>query len=400
MNYTDKNQSTSSVIVFPALFSYVLFLSIVQNASILGPLRLFDLWIWVVVVVLVMRYRFINPNLVIWCLVIFAFAIASSLQGALTRPLVSADEYVFYYKYATLFAALFITYLVASGQTVFKCKYWNGLLIFISLYLSLHVIWSVFNNPFAALSNATRVSVPFSNTGPSASNSPMFSVVLAMLILASMSILRAPTLLRGTIVTLLVIALLLAGSRSGFFVFALFGLVYFARAPANIKFLISVAVIVLFALANSFSDDSLAASLYARSTNFDLAVDASANDRLSKQLFAVDDVLKNDLWLGLGHEYTKILWYDGMVGNALIMFGFWGAILFLLGVILYFNKLNKFKVFSGTDYKPSFFVASLLIPSLITEFVLISYPLAIVLFIIIVGASRQGIQPKNSDSNI
>lgn len=388
MNCTEQNQRTSSIIVFPAIFGYMLFVSIVQNTPILGPFRLVDLWIWCVIFFLIIRYRHFNPAYLLWCLAIFAFAIASSLQGAATRQIVSLDEYIFYYKYATLFATLFIAYLVASGQTVFKCKYWNVLLIFISAYLSIYVVLFTFNNPLAAVTNSTRVSVPFSNVGPSASNSPMFSVVLAMLILASMSLMRASILLRVSIVTLLVIALLLAGSRSGFFVLVLFGSVYFIRAPASIKLLVAVVVIALFAFMTSFSDDTLAAGLYERTTNFELSSDQSAGDRLSKQWSAIFDVLENDLWLGLGHEYTRILWYDGMVGNSLIMFGFWGVVLFFWGVVLYLYKLNRCMSFAATVAKPSFFVASLLVPSLITEFALISYPLGIVLFITIVAVTR------------
>ena len=388
MNCSDQYQRTTSTVVFPAVVGYLLVLSVVQNASILGPFRLIDLWIWSVFFVLFARYRNFSRAYLVWGLVIFTFAILSSLQGAFTRPLVSLNMIIFYYKYATLFATLFVVYLVASGEAVFKCKHWKFLFICTTLYLSLYVISFIFYNPLAIASSATRVSVPFSGVETGESNSPMFSVVLAMLALASITVLKASVMVRAPLFILSVIALLLTGSRSGFFVLVLFGFVYLARAPRNVKLFLPVAAIVLFLVVNSFSGDTLAAALYERSVNFNFSGDQSSNDRISKQLSAINDVFSNDLWLGMGHEYTKIVWYDGMTGNMLIMFGFWGALLFFFGLVFYFYKLNRRRPFAATGAKPAFFVGSMFVASLISEFVLTSYPLGIVLFISVVATAR------------
>jgi hypothetical protein len=388
MNCSDEYQRTTSTVVFPVVASYLLVLSVIQNASLLGPFRLIDLWIWSIFFVLCARYRYFSRAYLLWGLVIFTFAILSSLQGAFTRSLVNTNMLIFYYKYATLFVTLFVVYLVASGEVVFKCKHWNFLFICTSLYLSLHVITFILNNPLLIANSATRVSVPFSQIESGQSNSPMFSVVLAMFALASISALQAPAVVRAPLFILSVIALLLTGSRSGFFVLMLFGLVYFARAPRNVKLFLPVAAIVLFLLVNSFSGDTLAGSLYDRSVNFNFSGDQSANDRMSKQLSAINDVFSNDLWLGIGHEYTNIVWYDGMTGNMVIMFGFWGALLLVFGVIFYFYKLNRRRQFAEAGAKPAFFVGSILVASLISEFVLTSYPLGIVLFISVVATAR------------
>ena len=394
MNYSDQYRRATSIVVFPAVASYLLVLSVVQNAPILGPFRLIDLWIWSVFFVLLARYRYFSRAYLLWGLMIFTFAILSSLQGAFTRSVVSLNMLIFYYKYATLFATLFVVYLVASGEAVFKCKHWKFLFICTSLYLSLYVISFIFNNPLAIASSATRVSVPFSRLETGTSNSPMFSVVLAMLALASISALQASVMVRAPLFILSVIALLLTGSRSGVFVLVLFGLVYFVRAPRSVKLFLPLAAIVLFLVVNSFSGDTLAGALYDRSVNFNFSGDQSADGRISKQLSAINDVFSNDLWLGLGHEYTNIVWYDGMTGNMFIMFGFWGTLLLVFGVFFYFYKLSRRRPSAEAGVKPAFFVGSILVASLISEFVLTSYPLGIILFISVVSSAR----PQNRRS--
>lgn len=389
MSYYSQDPRKSPRTVFPEVFSYSLVVSVAQNAPILGFFRLIDFWIWAVFTVLLMRHNNFSRGFVLWGIAVFSFALLSSLQGAIVRNIVNFEMLVFYYKYATLLSAFFIIYCVVSGSAVFKLKYWNFALFAIATYLSLYVIWFIYNNPLTIASSATRVSVPLSFQEEGTSNSPMFSVVLAMLALASLVVFQAPNKLRFPLFLVTMISLTLTGSRSGLFVVMVFGIVVFVRSSTNIKVLILFILGSVFSIMNSFSGENLVTSLYERTLNFKLSGDQSANDRLSKQLGAIRDVFSNDFWLGIGHEYTTIVWYDGMTGNMLVMFGFWGSLLFASGVLFYCHKLYKCRSLRLTSARPAFFVVALLVASLISEFVLTSYPLGIVIFISVVAMSRQ-----------
>lgn len=384
MNCSNSHERRKQTIVFPPFASYLLVLSVLQNASIFGPFRLIDIWIWSVFFIVSVRYSHFSRNYLLWALILFTFAIASSLTGTILHGMVSPTMFVFYYKYATLFVALFLVYLVTTQELLFKCSYWQVLFYCVVVYLSLYVITFIYSNPLSIANSASRVSVPFSKLDANTSNSPMFSIVLALLALASIRGLQASNIIKLSLFILSACAMLLTGSRSGFFIMMLFGLSYFIRASLKNKLFCIVTGIVLLMTANLFLDGSLAKSLFDRSIDFNFASDQSANDRLSKQIYAINDVFTNILWLGLGHENTAILWYDGIIGNILIMFGFWGASIFIFSLTFYFYKLTRATQFSNNSAKPAYFVGMILLASLISEFILTSYPLGIILFISIV----------------
>lgn len=342
------------------LFLFLLLLSLSNNFPLLLHFRLIDILVIVAFSIQVkfynLSYRTVILVLLFFSLAIFSSIVNESVNGKLV-------ELVFYYKYFFFLAAII---LARSFITLFDeqklqrhYKLFSRAFLFLAVFLILYVFFFVADNMTMAVGGMTRVSIPFSSFEEGASNSPSFSLVFALIFIYMDKAKKSYSLI---IMVCASLALLLCGSRTGVFAVVLY---YALFRKWNLRFLLWGAV--LFALATPIlihymSGDNLVSGLLERAINFELSSDESANGRVFKQLEAFRSTEDFYYLLGIGHENTAILWYDGLVGNLQVFVGLIGVIIFY---VLYFDIRLKDGSFIFFDI--------ILLTSFISEFVLISY---------------------------
>ncbi|MEF1289263.1 hypothetical protein, partial [Vibrio sp. M260118] len=117
-------------------------------------------------------------------------------------------------------------------------------------------------------------------------------------------------------------------------------------------------------------------SLIERSLNFELVDDVSSNARVTKFIQALSSTESSYYLLGSGHENTAILWYDGLFSNVIVFSGFVGLTIFLA---ITFQCLRRMSV--------SVYFLLLVIASIISEFLLLSFLVGFVLLLSIAEKS-------------
>jgi len=346
--------------VIIAYFLFILILSLTNNYPILLHFRLVDILI-LSAFLLFLKYCRISFRAIVSLMCFFSLALASSIVNESSGA--NLVEMVFYYKYLFFMISILLVrgLIFYLDEQDIRCHYRKNHFAFISLvaFLIVYVFIFVADNMTMAVGGMTRVSIPFSSFEEGASNSPSFSLIFALIFIYMDKSVQKYSII---IMVFSVIALLLCGSRTG--VFAIF-LYYLLFRSWNIKFTFGLLMLVMIStpiLIHYMSGDSLVSGLLERAVNFELSSDDSANGRVSKQLEAFSSTEKYYYLLGVGHENTSILWYDGLIGNLQVFSG-------ILGVIFFYT------FYLDVRLKGSYFIFFdiILMTSFISEFVLISY---------------------------
>lgn len=300
-------------------------------------------------------WNFLKKSEVIFVVTIifFIMAIASSIIGVIeSEERFVVEELVFYYKYIYLFFALFSTSKLAEliKSTGFEKNF--KIIYFISVcFLTGYVIYSVFFvfDPLSAATGSTRVSLMLTDTTGFVSNSPLYSVMLALSFIAIFEGVKLSNdryvvgkyLLMGVVF----VSLMFTGSRSGVLLLTIYGLIILIKRLdwkiTLLMFTFGLGVYVLSGIFENNQEFSLYQNLLDRSLNFDLSSDESAQSRTEKQLHALWDSVEAGFLLGVGHENTNIRWYDGALGNLIVFSGLLGALLFYVIIYLYLVKLHR-----------------------------------------------------------
>jgi len=356
------------------IFFIILFLCSFTNASLVGPLRASDIGL---LFVLFLLYNIILINN-IFLLFLIIFITSGILSSTLySGRILNENAIVFYYKYIFYFLSLIIIY---SLNKYYRLNYQNekwpsrkfflNLVRILAVFHIFYILLFLIDNSGGAIGWNTRVSIPFTTSKVGATNSPAYSVVLALLFVYLYSFKSKffdIILLIGVF-----LALMVTGSRSGIVVIFIY-FIFFKR-PIFDRFLLFATLFFAFIFFVFFDQiDDLFISLISRTLDFNLGVDQSANARVTKQLGALYD--SSDHWLlllGVGHENTRVTWYDGIVGNLFVFGGFVAFISFFICVFVSCHKLPS---------RSKMFVLLPVMASFISEFILTSYVAVFCLFL-------------------
>lgn len=350
--------------------------SLLTNAKIVAHFRLVD--IVILASILIVLRDIVLTRVEMMLISVFALIISlTSFFNLQSGPRV--HEFVFYYKYFFFFIVLILvrnlTQVNQSKLNVFKKgKRLRPILLirFLGIYFILNNLYFFLNNSFTSVTGASRVSIPFSTLDVGTSNAPAYSIILFAIAIYLDR--YGKSQLDLVIMLCLIVSALLAGSRSGLVIFSLYILLY-RRPVFDIK---SLSVLFICVIGISLYGEKIGGiflELVSRTFEFNLIADTSANDRLFKQLLAVEMTLENSAMLfGIGHENTTITWYDGMIGNLLIIGGAPGLIIFSMLIYVTCKSI---------DAEPRMFLILFTAVSLISEFILTSYVCGILLLLIL-----------------
>jgi|GEM_PF-5260423 len=332
--------------------SILMFLSF-QAYPLLGVFRINELMLFPVFVFCSWIFLKKNEVLFVVSIIFFILAIASSVIGSIrSEERFAVDELVFYYKYFYLIIALFSISQVDAiiKVTRFESKF-NAIYLFSVGVLSSYVIYSVFFvfDPLAAATGVTRVSLILTDTKGSVSNSPLYSVMLALSLIAIFEGTRSSKggyiVWKYSMMAVVFLSLMFTGSRSGVLLLIIYGLIILGKKiDLKIVLLLLVLSVGIYALSGVFERNQefgLYQELLQRSLNFELSTDESAQSRTEKQLRALGDSVGAGFLLGVGHENTDIRWYDGALGNLMVFSGLIGALVFYVMIGVYIVKLYK-----------------------------------------------------------
>ena len=356
------------------LILLLLTFSLLTNAKFVAHFRMVDL---VIIFYIVTHSRHLSLNRKEVAL-ISAFLVVISVTSFLNfdgNPRV--HEIVFYYKYLFFFLTLIlIRNLTKARRTSIDtpiCINKISPMLFIRCLGVYYIIFNFlffFNNSFLSVTGASRVSIPFSSLDAGTSNAPAYSIILFAIAIYFDR--YGKSRLDSIISFGLIISALLAGSRSGVVIFVLY--IIFYRRPVFDKRTVSVILICIVGII-LYGDNisGVFLELVSRTFEFNLMSDTSAQDRLFKQFLAIEMTLeKSAMFFGIGHENTSITWYDGMVGNLLIIGGAPAVLIFSMVIYVTCKSI---------DDGPKMFVILFTAVSLISEFVLTSYVCGILLLL-------------------
>jgi hypothetical protein len=368
------------------LILLLLTFSLLANTKMVGHFRMVDLVI-ILYIVTNFRHLSLNRNEVA---LISAFLLVISLTSVFNfdkNPRV--HELVFYYKYLFFFLILILIRNLTKAQrtSLNTPKHTDKIspiffIRFLGFYYIIFNFLFFFNNTFLTLSGASRVSIPFSTLDVGTSNAPAYSVILFAIAIYFDRFRKSR--LDSIISFGLIISALLAGSRSGVVIYVLY--VIFYRRPVFDKNSISVILICIVGMI-LYGDriSGLFLELVSRTFEFNLVSDTSAQDRLFKQLLAIEMTLeKSAMFFGIGHENTSITWYDGMVGNLLIIGGAPAVLIFSMVIYVTCKSI---------DDGPKMFVILFTAVSLISEFVLTSFVCGILLLLTLCTEENNAAKP-------
>ena len=356
------------------IFITLLFLSLLSNEKIIAHFRFVDFAVFFYSVIYFKDMSLTRNELFL----ISGFILVASLTSILNldgNP--RAHEFVFFYKYIFFFLILILIRNFTSTKEHLKLysesKSKNPRLLLprmLGLYYIAYNFYFFANNSLSVVSGASRVSIPFSSNEVGTSNAPAYSIVLFAVAIFLDRYGRSK--LDTILMICLIISAVLAGSRSGIVIFLLY-IIFHRRPLIDIKVTVlilgSAPLFVLYGaqLSGLFLD------LISRTFEFNLINDVSANDRLFKQILALQTTLEHSLMsIGLGHENTTITWYDGMIGNLLIIGGAPALICYSLLV---------YSISRSVEPGPRMFIVLFTLVSLISEFVLTSYVCGVLLFL-------------------
>ena len=362
------------------LIILLLFVALFSNSSIIGPFRFVDLIIPLIVVLLGPKFRLKYDDILLIFL-FMALGLTSSLMNItnLTNP----NDIAFYYKYLFYFLSLVIATSICqpsplqpSSSAYRENEKRKKFIIFLVRSLAIFHLIYIFQfylaNIGGVIGGSTRVSLPFSTLDVGTSNAPAYSVVIGLFFIFLYE--NKNSYFDLLIGLFLLVGLLATGSRSGIFCLLLY-LTLFKRPMLDRYILLTLGVIVVFFVFFLEKMGSLFVDLISRALNFNLVNDQSANDRTAKQIGALIDVSETRFTLlGLGHENTKIVWYDGLLGNLLIFGGILALIICIVLVI---------KCAMRMDPKVRIFVLVPFLVSFVSEFILTSYVVGTALFLLV-----------------
>ena len=376
MSWINREQRINPI----AVVIFFLFATLFSNASLVGPFRFVDLAV-------LFSFFFIGSFVgikVVDAFLIFAFMVLG-LTSSLTNfeNFTNPSDLAFYYKYLFYMIAVVVgagsceysrsvSFGLNSETRVKRGKNCLTLVRILAIFHILFIFKFYFENLGGVLGGSTRVSLPFSTLDSGTSNSPAYSVVIGLIFIFLYEHRRSPFDLMISL--FLLIVLLATGSRSGVFCL-LFYFAFFKRPFLDKNIFVLFVALLLFLTFFLEQMGDLFGELLTRALNFNLISDQSANDRVFKQFTAIMDVAEKRLFfLGLGHENTEIVWYDGLLGNVLI---FGGIFALCILIALVFN--NALRI----EPKVRMFVLIPFFVSFVSEFILTSYVVGLALFLLL-----------------
>jgi hypothetical protein len=327
------------------------------NYSLALAFRIADILAILLMCVSLPHLRVRDRDVFTLSMLFFVFYISSILYGILAIGIVTANNFVFVYKY--LFAFVLLWVLLSIPFSSNNLHSLQSILFFVFILLDLWVFAYVLLRLFGVLRGHFRVSFPFSSSAdPNLSDSPTYSTVLATCLIAYLFTPRPRSLKTAlkvlAITALTVAAILMSGSRTGLASLALtciiFGLRWLAGAMGSgrIRFKrytlwIALGVILLLVVVGArmggLSNEALL-QLFSRTISF--GMDESVSWRLEKARYAIGIVFEGPMLLGVGSQSTLHTWFDSAWPNILVNTGPVGVLVFLLIVylILYHAKIR------------------------------------------------------------
>lgn len=402
---------------FPLYLFIFAVISSTLNFSVIGPLRLEDIFLIIGFSVLLLSLRICFNCLAFasYCFIISILSV-SNIFGILTN-FVNYSNIIYYYKYTLIFIVIFyyqsLVHNAIFSQILLKCIFVSG------NFLTFWVILQPLLFFFGLIDYFGRTSFPFTQSENFESDSHLLSFVIGVYgIFYSTYLYRQRNhriTTRICLTVAIIISLLLTGSRTGIFVFS-FGVtcyMLFLFGPARMLFTVGFIFLSIFLFLHNESTDvssSLADEpiglLVTRATNFDLFSDASSHIRIELLLKAIEYSSRHLYLSSPGFIGTETSFWDG-IASALLAHGGLPLLFFTAGVLIFVLLPKCRKALESRRTSENFYVsktllsvlAGIVVGNLITEYIFTSrgliLPLAMVLFLWNLGNRIEAVPADN-----
>ncbi|SMH56173.1 hypothetical protein [Maritimibacter sp. HL-12] len=350
------------------------------NSALMSSFRANDLFLLASLLTIIPLKRVSGVFLLLWYIWMVILLVSLTRSSLVSYPH-DLSRLAFFYKYSLIFFVPLV--FLALVDRVSRLRLVE---VFVFVTFVFLIAWAYFY-PIAinrgVLIGVSRASFP----GPASfeiSDAHLYSNYLAVSLLYYMiyyqKIRRHSAFLTFAVVLSALGALVLTGSRNGFVVLGLGGVVWFlfvgsfrSRVSKGVAFRVLALVVVSAMLSIAFWEQisDFLGGAAARAFNFSFGSDASAQNRLVLLGVAVDDMIHSSVLFGASLIGASVLWYDSGFGILLAHSGFAGVIYIVFLLLLFF--LLYFPLRLRIEYRTSlvlFIVYAF--SNMITEFALVT----------------------------